>query len=88
MEEDSYMVRIRVCRRPTVGQPTDLNGAARSEATEWQSPSQELPGSSHRGRSSAFGKYAGIIPSSEQFMREKQREVAHEDGLPLWLPRT
>jgi hypothetical protein len=37
-------------------------------------------GKTGEGRPSAFGKYAGIIPSSEEFIREKQREVAHEDG--------
>jgi hypothetical protein len=32
-------------------------------------------------RSSAFGKYAGRIPSSEEFIQEKQKEIELEDGL-------
>ena len=31
-------------------------------------------------RPAAYGKYKGIIPSSEEFMREKQQELAREHG--------
>ena len=30
-------------------------------------------------RQSAMGKYAGVLPSSEEFMREKQEEIDRED---------
>jgi hypothetical protein len=42
--------------------------------------SPQPPGKGGRQRPSAFGKYAGVLPSSEEFMREKEREIAREDG--------
>lgn len=38
-----------------------------------------LAGEAGRQRPSAYGKYKGIIPSSEEFMREKQKELGYEN---------
>lgn len=39
-----------------------------------------LTGRSVDNRPSAHGKYKDLIPSSEEFMREKQQELAREHG--------
>lgn len=33
-------------------------------------------------RVSIYGKYAGLIPSTDDYIQEKRRELAREDGTP------
>jgi hypothetical protein len=64
---------------------------ALSSLTAWRNAlvhRHSAPGSRTRDRakqdterSSAYGKYAGRIPTSEEFIREKQKEITLEDGL-------
>jgi hypothetical protein len=78
------MARIRVRRRPFTNQPNDNNGQATCSSVQLREAPRRQPGELPVVRSSAYGKYAGIIPSSEQFMREKQHEIAREDGSLRW----
>jgi hypothetical protein len=71
---------LKAWRNAIVHRPVDRSvDVLISDRPPSEAPVQRA-GRIHRKRRSAFGKYAGIIPSSEEFMREKQREIAREDG--------
>jgi hypothetical protein len=85
--EAAFLSRLRAWRDvvvhvagPVKNQRFDESfDAVKSNRRPLNSPVQRS-GRVGRKRTSAFGKYAGIVPSSEEFMREKQREIAREDG--------
>ena len=69
-----------VHRRLTAIQPVGSGHQAAISHREPAETAEPQPGTICTGRPSAFGKYAGVIPSSEDYMREKQKEIAREDG--------
>jgi hypothetical protein len=68
--------RFKVIVVPEEVITTDQNGAW----TLKDAPAQSSVHQDARNRPSILGKYAGRIPSSAEFIQEKQKEIAHEDS--------
>jgi hypothetical protein len=84
--ESLFLPRLKAWRnaivhsRSAVDRPVDYSPEAVISDLPPSEALRQRAGRTSRERRSAFGKYAGIIPSSEEFMREKQKEIAREDG--------
>jgi hypothetical protein len=78
--ESTSLPLLRAWRNTKVHRPVDRSVDVLISDLPPSKALVQRAGRVNKKRVSAYGKYAGIIPSSEEFMRERQKEIAREDG--------